>query len=766
MPSRSSSLRTSPQSGALLASALSACLFPQLAHANSAGASETIIVTGQRLPGANPNANTKAAYKVEKSADGKYTEPLRDTPKSIVAIPKEVIEDKGATSFREVVRSTPGVTLGTGEGGNAFGDRIFIRGFEARNDVYIDGMRDPGVSSREIFAVEQIEIVKGPSSSFGGRGTTGGSVSLQSKRPSFQNFIKSEVSVGTDHYYRGTVDANRKLSDTFAVRMNGMYQNSDTPGRNYVNNERYGGAVSLIWTPTSNLTLGADYYMSRLDGIPDYGHPFDSTTQQPFAVNRSNYYGVIGRDFIKNSADIATFSVDYTPLDNLKLHSQSRYGRTSNRYVVSTTRAPCQRAVTPVTLACPAAGPILPLDQWTVSVGAPQRNSVNSYFSNITDATLKLKTFGLEHTIVTGAEYANEQVNAKRFAFPATVEDANGSIISAPGTFVRNLLNPNPVLGYNISAVEDTTPATVTKVETFAVFFLDTIKITPKLEALLGVRYDDYAITVNRAAGLASSGAAVTAIALKSQAAFVNYQASLVYKPVKAMTLYASYSTSSNPSGEQLDGTSVSYNGLGVATQNLEPEHNKSFELGAKWEMANGGLLLTAAAFQITKDNAREQVSPGVYDTVGQLRSRGFELGVNGNITPRLALFGGFTYLDATIQKSVVAANNGKRFPNIPQTSLSLLATYKLTDSLTVGGQAYYQSRVYGGSIVAGTSNIPGYWRYDAVVRYTISKQAQLRLNVLNIANKTYYDAIYTSGSPFSFVAPGRSATLSVAMNF
>ena len=768
----SSPRSTRPSQGALLGSVLAALIFPagsaQAADADDAetrAGSSTIIVTGKREADANPNANPNAPYKVERSQDGKYTEPLRDTPKTITAIPKEVIEDLGATSFRDVVRTQPGVTLGTGEGGNAFGDRIFIRGFEARNDVFIDGMRDPGVISREIFAVEQIEIVKGASSAFGGRGTTGGSVSLQSKKPANDEFIIAEAVVGTEKFTRGTVDANTTVSDTVAVRVNGLYHRADTPGRDYVYTERYGGAAAILWNPVPNLDVRADAYVYRYSGLPDYGHPFDAVTQQPYDVKASNYYGVVGRDFIKNGAQVGTFALEYRPLTSLKLRSTTRNGETWNRYVVSTPRAPCQRALT-ATLTCPTTGTILPIAQWSVTVGSPQRNADNRYWANITDATLNFETGGVEHTAVVGIEYADEKVSARRYAFPATVEDASGNIISAPGSFARNLLNPNPVLGFSIPAIVDTTPATVTSVKTMSVYLLDTLKFSDKLEALFGIRYDDYAIDLTRAAGVASNGSAVTAIQLQNNVAFFNYQGSLVYKPAEKATLYASFSTSSNPSGEQLDGSGVVYNGLAATTQNLDPERNKAFELGGKLELANGELLLTAAAFSTVKSNAREQVTPGVFDLVGKLRSRGFEVGVNGNVTPKLSLFGGYTYLDATIRKSATPANVGRRFANIPKHAVSLLATYKLTKNFAFGGQAYHQSNIHGGLAAAGTSTIPGYWRFDAVARLKVMNHAELRLNVLNIADKRYYEAIYTSASPFTFVAPGRSANLALTVDF
>lgn len=740
-------------SGCVLGSVLAALIGPGAARAEEADAPETIVVTGQREADANPNANPDAPYKVERSQNDKFTEPLRDTPKSIVVIPKEVIEDVGATSFREVARATPGVTLGTGEGGNAFGDRIFIRGFEARNDIYIDGMRDPGVTSREIFALEQIEIVKGPSSAFGGRGTTGGAVGLQSKRALARNFVIAEGSVGTENYYRATLDVNQQLAEGLSVRVNGLYHNADVPGRDFVDSERYGVAAALRWNPAPNFTIDADYYHFRSAGMSDYGHPFDSATGEPVAVDADNFYGAVGRDFLKNSADIGTVKLTWEPTDGLRLTSQTRYGEVGNQYVVSVPRAP--RAVSnPPSGADDNLGFVA--GQMVVDTGSPQRNALTKYVANITQAQAEFATGAIEHALVMGGEYAREEITNRRWAFPATVEDEAGNILSTPGGFVRDLYNPDPVLGFTIPAVVDTnaTPTTTT-VESWSMFLLDTIKFSPRLQLLLGGRFDSFDIH--------STGANFD---VTSTTSFFNWQASLLYKPAEALSFYASYSTSSNPSGEQLDATSPAYGGcVGGNVCSLEPERNKAFEIGGKWEVAQGKLLLTAAAFRIDKSNAREQTSPGVYDLVGELRSQGLEFGFNGNITPRWAVFGGYTYLDARIRSSGDPANVGRRFANVPEHNFSLLTTYQLTDALTVGGQAYYRSRVYGESTAVDAS-LPGYWRFDAVARYKITSKIEARVNVLNITDKRYYDAIYRSGSPFSYVAPGRSATFTLTAQF
>lgn len=756
-------------SKALLSGALSASIaapaFGMDDMAESDGQDRrTIIVTGERQGDANPNANPDAPYKVEKSANSKFTEPLRDTPKSVTVIPKEVIEDIGATSFREVVRSTPGVTLGTGEGGNAFGDRIFIRGFEARNDVYIDGLRDPGVSSREIFGVEQIEVIKGPSGNFGGRGTTGGLVSLQSKRPQIGNdFAVVEGSIGTENHYRGTIDANVMLTDSLAVRVNTMYHDADTPGRDYVETNKKGTAIALGWNPVNGLLITADYYHFRFDATPDWGHPFDATTSQPYKVDRNNFYGVIGRDFMYNGSDIGTFAVEYDPIDALSLRSITRYGETYNRYLAGPVGAVCRFTRT-ATGACPTTGTLLPEDQFTVSPGAQRRYSDTNYLASLADATIRLGDEGFSHTIVFGVEYALEKVDAFRLITSAFVEDANGNVISV-SPYIRNLLNPNPVLnGSQISYVDGITGPTKTKVESTGIYLIDTIKFGPKFSVTLGARYDSYDIELNNPD--ASNAAGFQPERLANNVSFLNWQASVLYKPVDAVSLYASFSTSSNPSGEQLDGSGIAYDGLAAVTQNLEPERNESFEVGAKGELFDGKLLLTGALFQITKKNAREQVTPGVYDLVGKLRSRGAELVVTGNLGEKIQLFGGYTYTDAKLVDSVNAANEGKPFANIPKHSASLLATYALTDHVQVGGQVYYQSKIFGGSQVAGTAFVPSYTRFDAVARFKPLEWLEARLNVLNLTNETYYDAIYRSGAPFAYIAPGRSATLSLTASF
>ncbi len=726
--------------GLMAASMLSGPALAADAAADADGAPATIVVTGERITG-NPNADPAAPYKIDHSASEKFTEPLADTPKTVTVIPKEVIQDLGATSFRDLIRTQPGITLGTGEGGNAFGDRIFIRGFDARNDVYIDGLRDPGVTSREVFAVEQVEIIKGPSSSFGGRGTTGGAVSLVSKAPATTNFAKFEATGGTDATRRFTADINRKLADNVQLRVNGLWHDADVAGRDHVWNRRWGIAAALKVEASDRLDLTLDYYHLTSNGMADWGVPFDVRSQRPFAVNRNNFYGVLSRDFIQGRADIGTGRLEWRATDAIKFSSKLRYGSNLNAYIASAPENPV------VTDPNPA--------NWTVRANPKNRNATSQSWANVNEMAAEFDTGSLHHSLISGVEFSREAISNRPFAFASS--ETVGAIIVPTQVILQNLYNPNANVAFSqfrtLSGAR-----TDTLVTTKAAYALDTIDIGEHIKLSGGLRYDDYTVTsiAFTAAGHRTD--------LRNHSDFLNWNAGLVWKPVAPLTLYVSAATSSNPSGEQTDGSNVSYGGLGAQTANLDPERNKSYEAGAKYLAGEGGhLLLTAAVFRTDKTNSRiTDPLTGLQVLAGNQRVDGFEIGAQGNLTPRLSLFGGYTYLNAKVLPTVSPPQAGGVFPNIPKHSVAMLATWQIIDGFTIGGQANYNSERYGGSTIGGTATLPAYIRFDATARVKVSSKAEVQLNVLNLTNKTYYDAIYRSSTPFAYVAPGRSALLTL----
>ena len=195
--------------------------------------------------------------------------------RSITVLTKDVLADQNSTTLKSAVLNTAGVTLGTGEGGNAFGDRFFIRGFDARNDIFLDGMRDAGVSVRENFFTEQVEILRGPGSSFAGRGTTGGAINIVTKAATTEkSFYNMDTTFGTDHTKRVVLDVNQVISPTLAIRAGGLFQDAGVAGRDYIKDDRDGGFVAAKWTPLDTVKLYANYIHTNLHGLPDFGVPY------------------------------------------------------------------------------------------------------------------------------------------------------------------------------------------------------------------------------------------------------------------------------------------------------------------------------------------------------------------------------------------------------------------------------------------------------------------------------------------------------------
>ena len=719
---------------------------PALADDKPAEANSDITVYGSR-PAINPYGDDSAPYKVDRLAGEKFVVPLLDLPRTVTVIPREVIEDQGALSFRDLVRTQPGITLGTGEGGNAYGDRTFIRGFDARNDVYIDGFRDPGVTQREVFAIQQIEVIKGPSATYGGRGTTGGSVNFVTKKPQNTSFVAANATLGTDATRRITADANYRVSDALQFRVNGLYSQSDAAGRNQVWNDRWGVFAAALWTPASNIEVGADYYHLDWRALPDWGMPFDARTQQPFTVvDRRNWYGVLSRDFLTTKVDTGTVKLAWDIADKIRLSSISRYGWNLNSYIASAPEAPN------ITDPNPA--------NWTVRANPKSRNARSTFYGNQTQVRFDFDTGILKHKLVVGGELSRERVTNQPFAFAQS--ETVGSPVVPTIVVTLNLFNPDP--NYPWSLFRTLSGAkNVATIDSKAVFALDTIDITPKLQISGGLRWDDFKLKLYSIAAPTTAIPTPQALNLKRHDSFLNWNAGIVYKPVPSVSLYASATTSSNPSGEQTDGAAAAYGGLTVQTVNLEPEKNRAYEIGAKWE-AGGHLLLTAAVFRTTKLNARVSPPPGSTTTelqlIGKQRSQGVELGASGNITPAWSVYGGFVYLDAKVLKGNTAAIAGLPFPNVPKYSGSLLTSYAIDKHVTVGGQASYYSLRHGGNNLAnaaGASSIPAYWRYDANVRFKANDAIEFQINGLNLTDKPYFEALYQSATPFSYQAPGRT---------
>ncbi|MGG7564739.1 TonB-dependent receptor [Rhodovulum sp. DZ06] len=722
-------------------------------QAAAAGGQAPALTGAGAVGGANPFADPNAPWKVDASANSRIRTPLKDTPRTINAIPKEVLEQKGATSVRELARTTPGITLGTGEGGNAYGDVLFIRGFKATNDAFVDGVRESGVTIRENFMTEQVEILKGPSGTVGGRGVTGGAVNLVTKKAQKDDFISGALSAGTSNLWRGTLDANGELNENIRGRVNLMAQKSDTPGRDHVKDDRWGAAFSVEGDIADDVTVGLEFHHIDISQTPDWGVPWDSTAGEPatesLGVSRDTYFGVVGRDFQEAGQDVGTFRVDWDLGDGFALSNRTRLSRSTNDYVLTA----------PSNMDASAADPA----DWTASLSFKSNKQSNTVFGNVAELTWDGTLGGMKHAAIFGVEASREKIVSRSYT-GLTSEDYQNPT-GGRGCLV-DLFDPDPIAeGCWVPGTALTLSADPTKVnvETLSAFLGDTVELLPGLSLTLGARIDSYDISKS---GVGGSGA----YAYARDDVMFNWNAGLTWKPVPEGTLYAAIATSTNPMGQELDAGGGFYGGLDAAGQLLAPEKNTAYELGVKWSFFGDDLLATASVFRTEKRNARETQGRGasaVTTASGEYYVQGVEFGLSGEVWEGISVFGGASLMQSEVTKSASAANVGEQLANIAHHQANLLVRWQATDDFAIGGQATWRGEIQGGSLAATNGNtLQGFVRFDAMAEYRVTENASIAVSVTNLTDETYYDAFYRSGAPFTYVAPGRSAMATLKLDF
>ncbi|MEN5256052.1 MULTISPECIES: TonB-dependent siderophore receptor [Pseudomonas] len=710
-------------------------------------------------------AQDNTSYQVEKASSQKYTAPLVDTPRSVTVVPQQVLKDTAATSLQDALRTVPGITFGAGEGGNPQGDRPFIRGFDAQGDTYLDGVRDTGGQSREIFDIETIEVSKGPNSAFGGRGSAGGSLNLTSKMPKQQDFLNGGFTYGSDQTRRYTLDVNRQFLEGAAFRLNLMSHEQNVAGRDAVNYDRWGVAPSLTFGLGTPTRVNLSYYHMESDDLPDSGIPYGYSSASATAHGHdkptdggdsNNFYGLKDRDFRKTRADISTFSIEHDLSDTMTLKNTLRHGSTGQDYVLTQ----------------PDDSKFNVNRYGTVWRRANSRVSTTETTTNQTDLFGEFHALGFKHNYSTGLEFTGEETRVSSYTVsPNSNPTCTANKVGNSGGSCTSLGNPNPDDAWTGSVARNYN-GTNTKATSRAAYVFDTIELDPQWLLNVGLRYDTFDTVANTNAVPTATVKARSK--LKDDSQFWNWQAGLVWKPTDNGSVYASYATSATPAGA-LVGEGAEGNPLaaGASTSDLQPEETVNYELGTKWNVLNDRLSLTAAVFRTEKKNTRVLVDALTYQNAGESRVDGLELGASGKITDKWQVFAGYSYLKSELvdpgltgRNGVITAGaasaKGNEMPNTPKNSFSLWSTYAITSKLTVGGGAFYVDDVYGDT--GNTVYVPSYTRYDAMASYKLTKNVDLQLNVQNLTDKTYYDKAYASH--FANQAAGRTALMSANFHF
>src|SRR5450830_906074 len=697
-----------------------------------------VVVEGQRD---DFNTGTTAITKLP--AD------LHDVPQSVVVVNKALMQSQGAASLADALRNVAGITLGGAEGGQ-IGNNINLNGFSVRTDIYLDGFRDRGQYYRDTFALDEVEVLMGPSSMLFGRGSTGGAINQTTKKANLKASTEVTASVTSNGLVRTTVDNNRVLSDTSAVRIEAMAQDGKATTRDQSNVQDYGVAGSYVHGLGTSTEVTLSALIQHNHDMPDYGLP--ALNGHPINVDRNTSYGLnsdrTNQDVIALGAGI---KYKISPDVTVRNQTQFNYVHTDAVETAPNTLGTVSNGVfTPVTSSS------LPLSSLYVR-GQSHDRSIHDYsIFNQSELTAKFNALGFKHDLLVGFEVGHDGYDNQAYYRNGS---CNGTALTGASTPTSGYVDCIAAVNPSYSSAGSSASSQVGNhaagsANTIATYFNDTMELSQQFKLVGGLRFDRYVASITNSLNSSNTPAVAknTALASANQAInFLSVRAGGIWQPTTAQAYYLSYSTSFDPSLKQLTGT--------VGQTSLDPEKNKAYEVGGKWDVGQS-LSLNAALFQITKENARSQVSTGVYVLDGTVRSKGVRAGATGHINKQWQVALGYAFLDAqVIQASAADGTLGKIPVNTPKHTLTSWTTYDVMPHWQVGGGATYMSQRY--ATATDTVQVGGYTRWDATVAYT-QKQYDIRFNLFNLTNKMYYDALIQSDGGRSVPGTGRTGMISV----
>ena len=746
--------RLTPIASALLVLGAAAPAWSQSTATTSAaadGATVAVAATGATNAGA-ADAVQQVEIKGEGSQDfnrnvvsiNKLSPDLKDVPQSVTVLSKALLQSQGASSLSDALRNVPGVTLGGAEGGQ-IGNNINLNGFTARTDIYLDGFRDRGQYYRDTFALDAVEVLMGPSSMLFGRGSTGGVVNQVSKVAQLKPVTEVDASVTTNGMARTTADVNRAVDATTAARVAVMAQSGRTSTRDEMKNTDFGIAPSLkmgIGTDTE-ITLSA--LLQKNHDMPDYGfspYGFAPQKSHPANVRHDNFYGY--KDD-RTDQQVAAFSALVARHfgDDMTLRNELQ----SNQVHVDARETASQSLGIPGTGTGFTQGfrPALPGDAFDalyVKLQSHDRVITDHAVFDQLDLSARLDTGPVHHDVITGAEIGQDTYSNQAYS---RTGQCNGVTMASGYVGCESLVEPvyadSPANAPDVAGNLSTSRA-----NSYGAYLNDSLALGSQFKLVAGLRRDWFNARIANTIPTATTPKAVA-----QDVAFTSYRAGGIWEPTPAQSYYASYSTSFNPSLEQLTNTTG-------ATTPLPPETNKAYEVGGKVDVFAGELSLNGAVFQITQDNARSQDASGNYSATGTIRVRGARVGGSGLLAKGWKVFAGYAFLDAKIIDGIAVGTQGMVPGNTPRRSGTVWSTYELVPHWDIGGGAVYQAARFANN--TDTTQVGGYVRWDGTIDYHQPKY-DIRINAFNVFNRKYFDALIQSDGGRSVPGTGRSAMLS-----
>ena len=711
-------------------------------------------------------------YKAERVASPKFTQSLQDTPQTIQVITGDLFNQQGATTLSETLRNSAGVgTFYAGENGNtSTGDTVYMRGFDSSSSIYVDGVRDLGSISRDVFNTEQVEVVKGPAGTDNGRSAPTGAINMVSKQATLHDAIAATLSAGVDGQQRASADWNQRLGATSALRLNAMWQDSDVAGRDHVNNSRWGLAPSLGFGLGTDTRYQLNLLYLEQDNVPDGFVPtigLPGWTPQPglaqlagHPVNPENFYGT-RYDHDDVTAQQVTFRFEHDFSDTLKLSNIARWGKTEQDYLLTAFMSTGGNANNPM------AGNIKwtdvdDLSTYTMARGnLTYKDQENTILTDQLNLRADFATGGVRHNLSAGLEFTREE------------QKSWGKAGVVDGTWQpANLYDPD----WNATGLTTTRTGAWTdgRTTTSSLYLFDTLAFGESFMLTAGVRADYYETEYSSASvcggrggpacGSNPAGTVIALPALEDSDTLLNWKLGALYKVAPAVSVYANIALSQLPPGGtnfQLNETAGNVNNI-----NMDPQQARTAEAGAKWSFLDDTLAVDMAVFRTEVTNEITGSAAEGYYQNGQKSVEGVEISAVGQISENWSISAGYVHQETEVdQGSLLTSDGTNNLTYTPEDAFTSWTTYRTPFGLTVGGGVRYTGGMHRGT--DGAVGTPAYTKsytvYDAVASYPVGEQLVLRLNAYNLFDKQYVAAINKSGYRYT---PGMPRTFLLSAEF
>ncbi|MGQ0430215.1 MAG: TonB-dependent receptor [Gammaproteobacteria bacterium] len=635
-----------------------------------------VVVTGQRESQGYLNEHNESAMRTDT--------PLLDVPQSVSIVTRDLIRDQSMQSLADVARYLPGAGMAQGEGNR---DTIILRGNSSTADFFVDGVRDDVEYFRDVYNLDRVEALKGPNAMIFGRGGAGGVINRVTRQANWDRVRELSLQVGSWDNRRATLDVGGGPNETVALRVTGMYEDSDSY-RDGVGLERRGVNPTAAFRLGDDTTLRLSYEYFDYDRTADRGIP--SLAGVPFETDESTFFGDPALSATRATVNMATVVLDHAFNDSVNIRNRTLYADYDKFY----------QNVFPGAVNAGAG---------TVTITAYNHEQLRENVFNQTDLTFSAATGHVRHQFLVGAEIGEQMTD--NFRNTGFFNDTTTSI-QAPLA--------DPTISIPVTFRQSATDADNHSRAMIAAFYVqDQIEITPQFEVVIGLRYDRFDVDArnNR-----------TGEDFSSTDDLLSPRAGLIYKPVENVSAYASYSMTYVPrAGAQL-------NSLDLSNQALDPEEFENLEIGAKWDL-RPGLALTAAVFQLDRANMviPDPNVPGQSLLVDGQRTEGFELGLAGRISDRWSLQGGYAWQEGELTDAL----GGATLAQLPEHVISLWNRYDFSESWGAGLGVIHQTEMFAAADNAVT--LPDFTRVDAGLYFQPSERLMVQLNVENLLDEVYY---------------------------